>query len=161
MADEPSAEQFAKQFAKQVRETADREAIIDLTHRYATALDTRDWALLETCFLPDGAADYGELAGLLEGVAAIASACRAVLDPLDASRHLITNHVVELDGDTARCHSYFMAQHIRRGCEGGENFTVGGDYHDDLVRVPEGWRIRKRVLEMAWREGNPRVFGAG
>lgn len=142
----------------QLREIADRAAIVDLTHRYATALDTRDWKLLESVFLPDAIADYGVSGRPSEGLAAITGFCRAMLEPLDASQHLLGNHVVEIEGDVARCHCYLMAQHTRRGCEGGDNFMVGGSYRDELVRGSEGWRIRKRSLEVLWRDGNPRVL---
>ena len=42
--------------------------------------------------------------------------------------------------------------------EGGENCIVGGSYHDDLVRTPNGWRIKHRRLEQRWMDGNPNVL---
>jgi len=38
--------------AEAVRRLSDRQEIADLCGRYATALDTKDWALLESCFAP-------------------------------------------------------------------------------------------------------------
>jgi SnoaL-like domain len=37
---------------KAARRLADRQEIAELCVRYTTALDTRDWGLLETCFAP-------------------------------------------------------------------------------------------------------------
>src|SRR5581483_2694029 len=95
-------------------------------------------------FTDDGAADYGELGGVNTGAATIAAFCRSALAGLDASQHLITNEVVELDGDRGRARCYFQAQHVYRGAEGGDHYLVGGTYEDELVRTPEGWRIRRR-----------------
>jgi hypothetical protein len=36
----------------------DRDEIFDVAVRYATALDTRNWDLLRTCFLPDVVGRY-------------------------------------------------------------------------------------------------------
>ena len=121
---------------------ADRLAIVDLLHRYATGLDTKDWDLLASGFTADGVADYGALGGL------------------DASQHIITNEVIELDGDRATARCYFQAQHVFTGAEGGDNFLVGGTYDDEIVRTVDGWRIRHRTLTATWTDGNPAVFEA-
>ena len=41
-----------------VRGLLDREAIVAVCVRYATALDSRDWPLLRTCFQPDVVGEY-------------------------------------------------------------------------------------------------------
>ena len=46
----------------------DRQAVVDLAVRYATALDTKDWTLLATCFVPDAVAIYSTR-GRVEGYA--------------------------------------------------------------------------------------------
>lgn len=147
--------------APALQELADRLEVADLLRRYATALDSRDWDLLASVFTDDGAADYGELGGVNTGAATIAAFCRSALAGLDASQHLITNEVVELDGDRGRARCYFQAQHVYRGAEGGDHYLVGGTYEDELVRTPEGWRIRRRTLLPTWFEGNAAVFEAG
>ncbi len=35
---------------KDLKHLVDRAEISDVVHRYATAIDRRDWALLESCF---------------------------------------------------------------------------------------------------------------
>jgi 3-phenylpropionate/cinnamic acid dioxygenase small subunit len=138
-------------------ELRDQREIEALLARYASALDARDWERLATCFTESAVAEYGGLLGRREGASSIVAACRSVLEPLDASQHLIGTIEIELDGDEARSQCAFQAQHVRRGPEGGANFTVGGHYHDELVRTPSGWRIRKRALIATWHDGNPRV----
>jgi ketosteroid isomerase-like protein len=137
----------------------DHMEITDLLNRYATALDDRDWKRLATCFTPDAVGLYGPVLGRRDGFAAIEQLCRGALEPLDSSHHMITNHEIEIDGDTARARCYLQAQHTKRGTPGGDNFVIGGTYTDELVRTADGWRIRQRELRMIWQEGNPRVLG--
>ena len=93
----------------------DRLDIVELHHRYAWALDHREWKLLEECFTPDGGVDYGDLGGELEGAAEIAAFCRQALEGLDASQHLIGNTMVQLEDDRATSTCYFQAQHVFAG----------------------------------------------
>ena len=89
----------------------DRQEIADLCVRYTFALDTRDWALLESCFT--SAPAFVHPGGRLEGFEAILARSRGALESLDASQHLLGNVIAEVDGDTARATSYFQAQHVR------------------------------------------------
>jgi hypothetical protein len=135
---------------------ADRLAIIDVTIAYTWALDTHDWDALDDVFLPDATASLAEE---LEGREAIKRRIRRALDPLDDSQHMVSNHDVRVDGDTATCRCYLQAQHVRRAANGGPNFIIGGRYEDRLVRTTAGWRIAHRALTMMWAEGNPVVVG--
>jgi 3-phenylpropionate/cinnamic acid dioxygenase small subunit len=136
----------------------ERQAISDLLLRYGRALDDRDWAKLKTCFTPDAKAIYGEL-GFQDGRDAIIQTCRGALEILDSSQHIITNHEIEIDGNAAHARSYLHAQHTKNGTQGGDNFTIGGTYIDDLVKTPDGWRIRQKELVFVWQDGNPAVIG--
>ena len=136
----------------------DRREIDDLLARYASALDERDWERLASCFAADAEANYGGATGRCVGYPAIEQLCRSILEPLDASQHLIAGPEVEIVGDEAHARTGFQAQHVRRGCEGGSHFIIGGTYVDRLVRRPEGWRIASRELRAIWSEGNPRVL---
>lgn len=143
---------------KMLEHLVERQHIIDLLYRYGSSLDDRDWARLATCFTPDAIALYGAELGQQDGYAAIERACRSALEPLDSSQHLISNHEIEIDGDTARARCYLHAQHTKKGTPGGDNFTVGATYLDELVRTPQGWRIKKRELRVTWQDGNLAVL---
>ncbi len=136
----------------------DERAIVEVTHRYCAALDGRDWDALSRCFTPDAIAVYGRITGQHEGIGAIQRVCRTALEPLDASQHLVANHLVELLGDQAKSSCYIRAQHTRRGLEDGENFMVAGTYEDEWRRTADGWRICRRTLVVSWTEGNPAVL---
>jgi 3-phenylpropionate/cinnamic acid dioxygenase small subunit len=130
---------------------ADRLEITDLLNRYATAQDTRDWALLASCFTDDAKLDY-DTSGTFDRADFVAH-CEAGLAPMKATQHLVSNHVVTVDGDRAQSTSYVVAQHVL-----GDDvtFTLGGTYHDLLVRTPEGWRIAGRRFVTSWSAGRLR-----
>ena len=134
----------------------DEREISKLCHRYATALDSKDWALLRTCFLDTAVADY-EGIGECSGYDAIEALCRTALEPLTRTQHLIGNVDVVVDGGQATCQCYLQAQHVKEGTEGGDLFVLAGRYADSLVRTDDGWRIARRTLATWWTDGNPAV----
>lgn len=131
----------------------DERNIVAVVTRYCRALDTKDWALLTTVFLADATADLGNPLRL-EGVAAIVDRIRLALENLDDSQHLVGNHEVVVDGDSATHRCYLQAQHVRHAAVGGPNYIVAGRYEDRLLRTPDGWRIAHRTLVVMWTEGN-------
>jgi hypothetical protein len=140
----------------ELRRLLDERSIMDVTARYCWAIDGLDRAALDSVFLPDATAVLG--GGFQRGVAEIWARVHGVLSTLDTSQHVLGSQVVEVDGDTATSKCYLIAQHIRAAAEGGPHYVVAGSYEDDLVRTPEGWRIKHRVLTSIWTEGNPKVI---
>jgi hypothetical protein len=136
---------------------ADRQAVVDLGVRYTMALDSRDWPLLRSCFVDEATVVYEGLAEC-DGVDAVVRVCRAALEPLDASQHMVTNFVVTLDADRATMTSYVHAQHVRADAPGGTTYVVAGRYEDELVRTEGGWRIARRRFSPVWTQGNIAVL---
>ena len=133
----------------------DEREIIDTTIAYAVAIDARQWDVLRVrVFLPDATATLGRP---LVGVESIVARIDKALSGLDSSHHLLGNHQVTIDEDTATCRCYFQAQHTRQAAEGGPNYIVAGVYADDLVRTSAGWRISHRDLHVVWSDGNTEV----
>ena len=131
----------------------DERDIVAVVSRYCRALDTKDWPLLSDVFLPDATAELGAGARLV-GLDAILVRIRTALQHLDDSQHLVGNHEVVIDGDTATHRCYLQAQHVRRAAIGGPNYIVAGRYEDRLSRTPVGWRITHRTLSVMWTDGN-------
>jgi len=134
----------------------DERDIRALLHRYATALDNKDWALLADCFVADASAFY-ETIGELEGYPAIEALCRTALSNMTRTQHLIGNIDITIDGDSATSSCYLHAQHVRVGAPGGDTNIIAGCYEDELVRTARGWRICRRNLGVWWTFGNPAV----
>jgi hypothetical protein len=133
----------------------DRADIVDLATRYTWALDTKHVDELDDVFLAESTAT-------LHGVSCwsrdeIKARIGGAILGLDATQHLIGNHQIEVDGDTATHRCQLHGQHVRAGCEGGDTYVIGGFYQDRLVRSPDGWRIEHRLMQQTWASGNPGV----
>lgn len=72
---------------------ADRLAIEDVIHRYATGIDQRDWVLFRTCFTDDFTGEYGAFGDWSSGDA-ITEAMRASHATLGNTLHRCSNVVV-------------------------------------------------------------------
>ena len=119
------------------------------------SLDNHQWDALKEVFLPDAVADLrGEL---FEGLEAIVAKCASSLEPADNCQHLNGSHWAQVDGDKAIAGCYFIATKYIADTPGGDTFTVGGKYIDQMVRTPDGWRIAHRLLEPSFVDGNPQV----
>lgn len=135
----------------------DRAAVIDTVNRYATALDARDWALLDEVFTPDVVCD---LAGRrVVGREALRDVVRRALGGSGPTQHLLANHRVELDGDSARCVCQVRAFHAEAGPPTGATYELLGEYRDRLVRTPVGWRIAGREMAIHHEIGTRDVLG--
>jgi hypothetical protein len=144
-----------------VRLLLDRAEISDVVHRYATAIDLRDWALLETCFTAEMEADFRTF-GVREVFQGSADEwvrrVRSTIDGCDATQHLSANHVHTIDGDAATCVSYMRAEHFLINDRGDDSYTVGGYYTNELVREAAGWKIKKYTLAVTWSRGNRHIL---
>jgi hypothetical protein len=142
------------------QELSDRAQIEDVLTRYTTALDTKDWALLEQVFSASAVADFSHVGGPAQPVvsaSAIAAVLEATLGTL-TTQHVWSNAVIELNGDSAKAVSYVMAQHWRKS--DGVEFVLRGRYLDTLTRDATGWQFTNRMLIPIHGTGNPAVFGS-
>jgi hypothetical protein len=143
-----------------LQQLIDEKEIIDVMNQYTTALDTRNWELLESTMTPDGVADFGDLAGvgILDSPQALVDLCRSSLQDLRATQHLQGNYVVEVNGDSAEASCYLQANHFQEGLPGGDTFVVWAKYRDKFVRTPNGWKIKHRNLDTISAGGNMNLF---
>jgi len=128
--------------------------VADVIVRYATAIDSKDWPLLGSCFTEDCEAVYR--ARVFRGVEELVDYMIGVHTDLDGSLHRLTNIVVKLgdDGETATTRSYVDALLVRRSHEVSPTYRVIGSYTDSLVRGVDGWRIAHRDYQDLWQEGD-------
>lgn len=137
-----------------LQQISDRIEIQDLLTRYTVAIDTKDWSLLDTCFLPDAAVDYTATGGIKGRYPEVRAWLEKALAPFPVTVHYISNSTVELDGDRASSRTYVINPMGFPNPDGSLHmFTVGGYYVDELVRNADGWRIAKRVEESAFLDG--------
>jgi hypothetical protein len=144
-----------------VQTLIDRAALSEVFNDYAAGVDQRDWQLFRSCFTDDLEADFtGVLPGnVCHGADKWVAAAAKLIEPLAATQHIITNHSHDISGDNATCRSYLQAQHMRINTEGEqEHYLIGGYYDYDMVRIDEGWKIRKYSLTQTWCSGDPSVL---
>lgn len=139
----------------------DRNAVTDTVYRYAWGIDTRDWALYRSIFADHVAIDFtsynpGSVAAEMAADDWVANLI-PLFTGLDATQHTMTNPLVDIDGDTARCRMYMQAVHMFTEDPEPE-FTIGGYYDDQLVRTTNGWRLNSVTLTVTWRRGNPDIM---
>lgn len=132
-----------------LRALEDRVAIEALLVRYADAVDGRDEAALAGCFTADAHASFGGVV-TTGGGQAIAGFLLSTLGPA-ASTHIVSNAIVEIDGDRAAVRSRAVVYGVRGE---PEQLRLRGVTYDDLcVRTSAGWRIARRVHSAQWEGG--------
>ena len=124
---------------------ADHLEIQSVINLYASALDKQQWSALEVVFTEDAVADFVGI-GACEGRQAITDLVTSVLTQCAATQHLLGNISIQVSGDRATATCYLSAMHTGLGDYASDIFTVWGEYADQLIRTPEGWRIAHRTL---------------
>lgn len=135
---------------------SDREEIVQLINLYGFAMDTQRWDLFDRIFTEDVDADYGATSHWTDR-AQFKRDFGGFHEVFDATQHVMTNHLVTVEGDTAAVHTYGSWRLIRHAAGDPPVWDGTGYYDDQLVRTAEGWRIAKRVCRVVYWNGNPRV----
>ena len=120
----------------------DRQQIIEALAEVAAALDSRDWDALRRWFTPDTHA-YG-----VRGHEALVEQLQAHLGGVGPTQHLLGNHRVSVDGDTASSLSYARVHHVGAGPMDGSSYECMGEYDDQWIRTGDGWQITRRWFEI-------------
>jgi len=139
----------------------DRLAIIELIGRLSLAIDAKDWDAMGQLFTETVYHDRTSLTGgepYTAPVAQFVEGWRQTLQGMDAVHHLITNHVISLDGDQATCAANMQGTHVLANASGGPIWTVGGRHDYKLKRTPGGWRIAGLTFTLQWATGNMNVL---
>jgi hypothetical protein len=147
-----------------LRELADRLEIRRLVDAYALCADRVDNEGAAALFAPDGVLRIcergkAEPVRMRTGREEIAAAFKG-LDRYEVTMHVVANHVVEIDGDTATGETYCLAHHVRPvetggGPDGRADYVMHIRYLDRYVRLSEGWRIAERELQVEFTEDRP------
>lgn len=136
--------------------SSDREEIVQLINLYGFAMDTQRWDLFDRIFTANVDADYGPGSHWTDR-ASFKRDFGTFHEVFDATQHVMTNHLVTVDRDTAAVHTYGTWRLIRHAAGDPPVWDGTGYYDDKLIRTPEGWRIAARVCRVVYWNGNPRV----
>ena len=128
-----------------LRDLMDRQAIIDCTVRFCRGVNRLDKELLLSVFHPDAIDDHGFFVGDRN---AFLDWIDSVYTGVSRTQHFVTNHSVELDGDSAHVESYWLVANV-----GKDEVSVtlrGGRYIDRFERRKGVWAIAARVCLIEW-----------
>ena len=142
----------------------DRFAIEDLLQRYTTAIDDKDWDLLDTVFTPDAVLDYTTSGGPEGPYPDVKAWLQQALAPFQMTQHMIGKSTFTVESaDEVRCRSIFhnpMGALVNDAGDVDPNgsrlhiFFVGGWYNDTCRRTPDGWRIVAKHEEQGFFYGD-------
>ena len=144
-----------------IQSIIDRTSISDVVYRYATAVDTRDWALYKSCFTDIVEIDFSSWNPDVKATLPSdqwAQMVKAGISGFETTQHTSSNHVHTIHGDRAICVSYMQADHFLRTDDGMKECTLGGYYTNELVRTDDGWKISRCTLTVTWSRGDYGIF---
>lgn len=130
----------------------DRTALVELLADFAAATDARDWTTI-AALLTDDAVAYGA-----HGPAAVVERMQDHLGGVGPTQHLLGNHRVRVDGDTARTRTYGRVHHVGAGPMVGSFYECLGDYDDHWRRTASGWRLARRHFKIRISLGDVAVL---
>jgi 3-phenylpropionate/cinnamic acid dioxygenase small subunit len=135
-----------------VLDAIDVIAIHQLLGRYGHLIDGRRWDDFAALFTVDATIDYVGGTGQVEraGRDAIVEWFRDVGDQHPPAHH-VTNIVVDEGGDPdgrVDVHSKFLAPFTQ--ADHVPKRMYGGDYHDVVVRTPNGWQFAHKHCLPRW-----------
>lgn len=124
-------------------DTADRLELHELPGRYGDAIDDRDWARLAQVFTEDAVFDLTDLGG--PRLTSLADIQRYMdVEAQHPLTHMMTNIYADETAEGAKL--YFRIVALRRGQSVGT-----ASYYDDVVKTPEGWRVKNRLITLRRR----------
>ena len=143
-----------------LQQLLDRMEITDLVNRVAVAVDSRDWEGVRSCFADEVEVDYTSLNGGAPATVRaddLVAGWRGGLSGFEATQHIVTNHVIAIEGDEATCRAYVHATHLLAARFGDPLWKVAGSYTYRLQRTPVGWKARAMTFSATWGEGNRKL----
>ena len=125
--------------------------IHQLLGRYGHLIDAREWDAFRDLFVPDAVLDYTAVRApkVCHGIEEILEYFLAANHP---PAHHVTNIVVDETADPAgpvSVHSKFFVPFTRTSHVPVRFF--GGDYRDEVVRTPSGWRFSMKSCVGRWQ----------
>jgi 3-phenylpropionate/cinnamic acid dioxygenase small subunit len=137
-----------------IQQISDHLEITALLHRYARAVDTKDWALYWSVFTEDAHVDYSSAACPAGGRDDVTDWLSQAFEHLPMSQHYITDiEITPVTRDTATVRAMFYNPMQLPGM--ADVSYCSGYYHHDVVRTSDGWRSARLREDNAWFVNHP------
>lgn len=139
------------QLQAKMRKIIDREEILECLRRYARGMDRQDYDMVRSAYHEDAIDLHGSRAATVNEF--LDWVFRYHADQR-LHQHYMTNHSVEIDGDTAHSETYY--QFVASYPDPERNlFVAGGRYIDRLERRDGRWGIVVRICSAEWQTELP------
>jgi hypothetical protein len=76
--------------------------------------------------------------------------CKEMKSVFTFTQHVLTNPIIEVNGDKATASWYVFASHGWKPTGGKDVIYAGAIYNHELARTPQGWRITRHHCETLW-----------
>jgi hypothetical protein len=125
------------------------QTVIDVVNGVAIFADMRQWDRLRALYADQVDIDYTSFVG---GEPArvkaddLITGSQSGLGRYKATQHLLGNHRITIDGDSASALVYVQATHWLPQPDGDSMWTVQGYYDYTLAHATDGWRITRHVF---------------
>jgi hypothetical protein len=143
----------------QLQQFLDRQAITDLVSRYGLMVDSLRFRDATDLFTDGFVFEFPTVRYALKGgrrvdVVPAEMTSQLGMPPYEATQHVISNVLIELDGDTATVRANLIATHVHRVAEPSSHFDLGGVYEFTVRRTDAGWRLSGVKLTQVWVAGD-------
>jgi hypothetical protein len=130
-----------------VQHLKDRQDILECIQRESRARDRQDVDMITNCWWEDGVDEHGPVVTKATEYAVLAN--KGHRANFNMTSHNITNHLCQIEGDTAYCESYVIGGLF--WLDGKTTTIAFGRYIDQLERRQGEWRIatRRCTIEMS------------
>lgn len=132
------------------RQLKDRQDILDCIQRESRARDRQDSDQIAACWWPEGIDEHGAFTHRMPDYPERANQGHRM--NFHMTSHNITNHLCEIEGDTASCESYVIGglRWLDEAERGGKASIAFGRYLDRLEKRNGEWRmlVRRCTIEL-------------
>ena len=143
---------------KMLQELHDRQEIYDCMVRYCRGMDRLDRECVSSCYHEDAIDDHGNFVGpykaFIDWAFDYHQTCQV------HTQHSISNHLCEIEGNTAHCETYYTFW--GRNKSEPEYMSCVGRYIDRLEKRNGRWAIVQRICTVDFMDGkvDPQTAGA-
>ena len=134
----------------ELQDLIDRSEIVDLVSRLGLWLDDKRWDEARSILTEDATAKTP--GGSVAGIDQLTEQARR--NHLVPTHHVITNVLIDLDGDRATVGANLIATFVNGHEVSGPHFHLGERYSFQAVRTPHGWRLSHVESRPLWSIGS-------
>jgi hypothetical protein len=136
--------------SQKLQELLDRSEITELVTRLGVWLDEKRFDDARSILTEDVTAETP--GGSVVGIEQVAEQARR--NHVVPTHHVITNVLIDLDGDRAAAGANLIATFVNGPDPSGPLFQLGERYSFEAVRTPDGWRLSRVQTQPIWTVGS-------